>query len=840
MQEKKRQEKNIPLPELRSTVTEILVANGRSFQPFVRTFHYTGENITKSNLGSLIGVFEIDELSEDCAYIVNFLASVAKKEYFSNPRRGAIESFEAALHKINLALSELVKHGNVTWLGKLHGTLAVLEKNNIHFSVTGQAKILLLRNNTVSDISEGLASEESRLHPIKTFVEVSSGRLTLSDRVILTSPELLALFSVDDLAKNARRMDPGQFLQFLKTALINELDMSGVLLVQTDEEVTVPLPKPPKKPAEEKSLERVQNIFSQAAFLPKNGGVPSVQESLSLTPSQDSVQEKPKEEYTDTKTGHIYVQGAITEDLGQQHMVLERVKLKLEEVFDTTRSALFAQKKWLRKGRKHFIIATSILNEEGRSLGKKIGRASRRLWRKYQTTAKEHFSKNEPASEEITSSTVTDNVIPVSSFTPPEKKSLTPTPPPESPQQESAPLPQENEEIPSFMKEKVAFFYQKHVAPLTVSPQEKSTKPETAPALKTPAPSLFSQTLPLIKKYGNQSLVRIQNLPFQKLKRGASFISLATVVSVFRCLQNMSLYDKKWFKPVFFLLLGLAVIGFLFWKFPGTPSAPTTAEEQASPLIQNTDAPLSSLEKALVLDTAPASIVASVILNDQAYAITENAILTVPGNKSFPLPESKAKFATAMDDLRLIFVLLENGKLYAWSPIATSFAENTLTLPAGATITSIDTYLTYLYVLDSTHDQVYRFPRAPGGFGAGTSWLKESVAIEPDSHLAVNESLFIALNPTTAQGFFRGRITNTLEIPDGGLSLTDFYTHPGLTSVYALDADHAQILIWNQEGKLLQKLHDEKLSAGQTLSVNEKTHEVFVSTDVTLSSYKLK
>nr|MBP6929858.1 hypothetical protein [Candidatus Moranbacteria bacterium] len=107
-------------------------------------------------------------------------------------------------------------------------------------------------------------------------------------------------------------------------------------------------------------------------------------------------------------------------------------------------------------------------------------------------------------------------------------------------------------------------------------------------------------------------------------------------------------------------------------------------------------------------------------------------------------------------------------------------------------------------------------------------------------HLAVNESLFIALNPTTAQGFFRGRITNTLEIPDGGLSLTDFYTHPGLTNVYALDADHAQILIWNQEGKLLQKLHDEKLSAGQTLSVNEKTREVFVSTGNTLLSYKLK
>jgi len=157
MQEKKRQEKTKALPELKTSVTEVLVVSGRTFQPFIRTFSYVGENISKSNLGTLFGVFEIDDQSEDSAYVVNFLASVAKKEYFNNPRRGAIESFEAALHKINLALAELVKHDNIAWLGKLHGTIGVLEKNNFHFSVTGQAKILLLRDDELAEISAGLA-----------------------------------------------------------------------------------------------------------------------------------------------------------------------------------------------------------------------------------------------------------------------------------------------------------------------------------------------------------------------------------------------------------------------------------------------------------------------------------------------------------------------------------------------------------------------------------------------------------------------------------------------------------------------------------------------------------
>ena len=161
MLEKKRPEKTKMATPLEKITTEIQVANGRATEPFIKVFNYSGENVAASALGTLVGVLEVAERSEDSAYIVNFLASVAKKEYFSNPRRGAIESLEAALHKINLALAELVKHGNIAWLGKLHGTLGILEKNNFHFSVTGEANILLLRNGTFSSISEGLASDES-------------------------------------------------------------------------------------------------------------------------------------------------------------------------------------------------------------------------------------------------------------------------------------------------------------------------------------------------------------------------------------------------------------------------------------------------------------------------------------------------------------------------------------------------------------------------------------------------------------------------------------------------------------------------------------------------------
>lgn len=816
MQEKKRQEKTAPLPELKSTVTEILVANGRSFQPFIRTFNYTGENISKSNLGSLIGIFEIDETSEDCAYIVNFLASVAKKEYWSNPRRGAIESFEAALHKINLALSELVKHGNVAWLGKLHGTLAILEKNNFHFSVTGQAKILLLRNGSLSDISDGLSSEESRLHPIKTFVEVSSGRLTLDDRIILTSPDLLALFSLDDLIKNARRMDSGQFLQFLKTVLVNEFDMAGTLLIEVEEKIMIPLPKTSKQPTEEKSLERVQNIFSQSAFLSKKPREALVSGSQAHPDKQTS--SEVREEYTDTKTGHIYVQGTLTEER-KQHQNIERFKLKFEELYDTVHSLLLSQVRWIRKGKKQLSIGAEIFKEQGRVLNRRSGRLFRRLWRKQQAFLRKSFIKKEVVRETTPLlETMRESILHESTA----RKQTVKT---------SVIEPENHSPFPPFIREKVASFYQR---------ESKLSIRESAPVSEKNALSFAKNFLlrsgTFLRKYSSQCLTwptKLKQPLIEACRKPRSFLKWA--ITFFQRYPRKSLVVIGAFTGLMALSFVVSQSKMIALVTPATEENETTTPDRTISQSQNTP----SLNMMLAFESTQ-PIITSVVLNDQAYIVTENTLISVTDRKSFSLPSgNKARFATAMDDLRLIFVYTENGKLYAFSPISKTFVENTLSLPAGATITGIDTYLTYLYVLESSHDQVYRFPRADGGFGTGTPWLKELVTIDTSAHLAVNESLFITTDNSTIKGFFRGRITSTFETPNE-FRLTSLYAHPELENVYALDAEYGRIVIWNQDGHLIKELSHDMFTNGHTLSVNGKTGELLVSTDHSLLSFKLK
>ncbi len=833
------------LPELHTSVTEVLVANGRVFQPFIRTFRYSGENISKQSLGTLIGVFEIDDQSEDSAYIVNFLASVAKKEYLSNPRRGAIESFEAALHKINLALAELVKHGNVAWLGKFHGALGVLEKNNLHFSVSGQATILLLRNETIIDLSEDLASDESHIHPLKTFVEVSSGRLNAHDQILFASPELTALFSPEELSKQASRMGHERFTQFLKTALVNELDMAGLMVIDVSESPAL-VPKKETQKKEGTPEPEVDNVFSQSAFTSRKQQTPtSIHEVLV------EKQKEKEEEYIDTKTGHIYVQGE-TPQVSDAHPFFDMLKQAGEEIPRHFTTLFESLGRYFRKQKKQTALFFLAVGEKGQVYGRKATRAVRRQIRKQQEAQalrkkqKEQEEQNQQealraqlAQEERLAALqkpATPAAVPTVSDIP---RPTTPSPVPSLPKPQPLTPPQSTEpELPQFLRDKLAQFYKTDKQ--TALPREKDPTP-----IEISATASFSQKLAPLLSRGKQVFRTVLDQLLLVVRKGTSlFTRIATRVPAV-----LPVTQKFFSRPsLIFGVFGLFIlIGLGLFFFGNTP---TDSTEQATVPTENTDAQsieaiqntnANVISDITVLFDGSEKIIASLVLNDENYIVTEQNITSLSDNKAFAFPgNAPARFATAMDDLRLIFIYTENNRLYAFSPISRTFVENSLPFDGTLDIAGIDTYLTYLYVLDSTSDQVYRFPRAEGGFGTSTPWLRESVAVEKTSKFSVNETLFIAPDTTTIRGFFRGRNSSTFEIPGNNLALTDLYTHPGLTNVYGLDATHRRILIWNQDGRLIKEIVHDTFSTGQTLSVNEKEGQFFLGTDTSLLSFKLK
>jgi hypothetical protein len=739
MAERKMSSKQAPAPVLERTVSDILVAENRSAEPFVKTFTISGENVSKLDLGTLVGIFEIEEKSEDSAYIVNFLASVAKKEYFSNPRRGAIESFEATLHKMNVALTELVKHGNVSWLGKLHGALGILEKNNLHFSVTGEGAILLFRNDTCLEISEGLASPEALEHPLKTFVEISSGRLFPEDTVVFTSPELPALFPVEILIKNRSRFGTAGFRQFLKTALVNELDMAAALVVDLSEAEPRPATKS-SSPQKRASKAKLANVFSGQIFAEPARERVSVAAELESRAAEDR-----EAEYTDEKTGHIYVQGEVPVERTAHQAFLEEAFLWGASFWGSLKSRAF-----------------------------RFGRSLRRKELKWQ-------ERLAPLGEKVAEKARAQ----AESLTAKRRK------------------PEENTEAKGLLPDPAR-------SPSPAAPEESRALPSRA--------SAFRSRLTVAASAARK---RVHTLSLPKLSRLPSFASSKE--------RLYRLRGKKFFWPV----LGAGGLFLLFILFLSLRQQPASSNVKEAPqnTSQGTSASGARLGEAMEVRSGLHDVHSLLHLNGHFYVAEGGAISDLQEGERHPLPDGqKIRFASAMDDLSLLFLYTESGRLYSWSPISKNFAESPLALPEGGEVDGLGTYLTYLYVLDTGKDQIYRYPRTPAGFETSTDWLREEVALSPESLFRVSESIVLAASPDQLSGFFQGRKKTDFEKPALPFELSSLFTG-GSGDVYAVDRKEGRILRWNSEGRLVDEYAHQTFKDSRAFSVDEDGRKFLVATE---------
>jgi hypothetical protein len=321
---------------LSTEVSSIFVVKNAKRRAFIEQFEYTSINFTQKELGTILGFFIVRDQSSNSENIVNFLASEVKKHYFAPNQKTVEEKFESTLHRVNRALEELANIGNVDWLGTIDGAVCVISDASIHFSVTGSASILLLRDNALLDISEGLASPEAMEYPLKTFVDISSGELNDGDKIIITSKELLELISIDELQKNANRMGQENFTQLIETALTNECTIASATIVDVFERKVLVTSSP------EESHALPENFFSAQAFT-QNESTEQLDQSMSVT---DLIEHTPKE-YTDPRTGHIHING---NDLpAERSSALSETREKISDIAIDTKNFLLKKIRQISK-----------------------------------------------------------------------------------------------------------------------------------------------------------------------------------------------------------------------------------------------------------------------------------------------------------------------------------------------------------------------------------------------------------------------------------------------------------------------------------------------------------
>ncbi|MGB5018890.1 MAG: hypothetical protein WBO66_04105, partial [Candidatus Moraniibacteriota bacterium] len=239
--------------------------------------------------------------------------------------------------------------------------------------------------------------------------------------------------------------------------------------------------------------------------------------------------------------------------------------------------------------------------------------------------------------------------------------------------------------------------------------------------------------------------------------------------------------------------------------------------------------------------SADEASVRPLLLRDALFVITKHAIINGETKVSLPLPESVTPIllASAMRDLNAIFIYGADKKMYIFYPNAKSLVANTFPLPNDFTLSDMGTYLTYLYAFDAKQGRILRFPRAEGGFGAPTEWLKEKVTFDEHARMTIGESIFIGSN-NTIFSFTKGRggaltLSETktpIDIQDIGLSTDGSFT--------ILDTRAKKMIRFNKDGTLLGQYFSKQLGEANNLSLLTNGNTTFISKQDKILSFELQ
>ena len=766
------------------TATEISVARNGFLKPYAVCFQHLPDNIAREPLGMLAGAMTINDRSEHSAYIVNFLSSLAKKEYYGNPRRGAIESFEAALHKVNVGLAELAKEGNTEWIGTLDAAICIIERNNLHFSVAGNAKVLLFRDRHLSDISEGLADSDDD-HPMKTFTDVASGKISPNDRILITTPEIFSILSEAELERSANRLPNDQFEQLLQTATINQLTLSASVLITIGT-----LAEYERKPAPKRTLatvDSVPNAWSHSIFESSKRQGDSVEDSLQEKKVRD-------QDRVDNKTGHIYVTG----------------ETPTEETNET----------WER-ARIFFGDALDYLRHTGARFGKN-----------FLSTLASGFHSLRIFSAKIVSNAF-DTFL--SWY---RKKQL--SKPSQTEVEQTAPTERASENIPvaetniSLTKESGRWaMLISHISAKTLRALQRF-----------PRPQLPKRNIIHVSVQGES---RIGLLFKEFLRVGtATLLNSAKIFHSLRTFFN-SLPPRKQKVARIIAFALLCVLTISFFRIFFTENNPTKMAPEELPDATNTatetpralsgDIRMHFIKSTPTIATLP-DIVSIVHLQESVFFITKSALYRTGSDKgnivriAYPNGET-ARMGTTMPILNAILILTGDGNILFFTPLTGKFSNERFALPDAANVIDIAASSTYLYALNQTENKLLRYPRAEGGFGVATEWFREPISIQPNARLTVSDSVFIADN-SGIHTYFRGtKKTENFESSATPILPTDILaisSEENDGQIFVLDGTAGRIARYDAStGSIVAQYASDALRGSTHFTVNQTTQTAFVS-----------
>ena len=860
-------------------------------EAFSNVFYYHSDDYFHNKMGSLFGIIQVLDYSEQSEYIPNLLTSVIKKEFYSQPKRTTEESFEAALKKANLALADLAEHDIVNWNNKLHAMVGVFNNNTLYFTQVGNASIFLGRENKLLNLSENNPSPAP--HPIKTFQDVVVGEISNRDKIIFAGPTIYNVFKFNDLIRLFDTFKSEEFDNLILKTIEKEGPDTTILIINSKAEVN-------KTSTNQQILNESKNALKETdseidkLIKGKNFLGEEIKKPTKNKDKNENILKKPTKQEDKQKKSKKAKTIKPEKELSNKQTKKKTSKQTVVQKKDEPKKSKTTQEKTKPR------VVNAPLTELARA----------KFPKKEKGVNKKPSSKIKNALLEKPIKNSKNNLKKIDGLKPKQKKSV---------KKELSPFEQtpeiyissEDEEMEKkatkkLPKKKLKSFFganDARVVKKSLSPKieksysagteekEKEKEKEIPPINQPKTPQTIEfETENVPKSFGNLTK-KMQGylLWWIKLLKKCGQLILSKSGELKQMLSKKKVFSKQFIGNAFstnniksvgltakkkiasvdfkninlnkiikFLKKHHVIIGLILFliltpliisQFTKKHQTTDTKNNQIKtrPLIKQKISQIPNLNPNKTITTLPedinlisgnSDVILSYSKTGKLYEVSLKD--KKPTNISIPtnIKLDNIKSITYMNDLNLFF-LSSNSQVLSYSPVTHKFYKNKISLPDKLDLIDQGTYLDYLYLLDKHSRQIYRYPRDTGGFGKQKIWLKTPLPAEKNPvAMAVDDTIRLAYRNGKIETYFKNKLAKTTTLPTKDLQT--IYTKTNLNNYYILDKGAGKILQVSKEtDKVTKEYQNENIPKANNIFIDEDNKKIYFFNDKNLNSIDL-
>lgn len=173
--------------------------------------------LEEQNFGTIFCLINIDSKDETNAEVINLINEELTQNYYRSADLETEAAFENTLHLLNRKLQKVISELGEEWLNKLNLAIAVIKRNEIHFTQTGAVNILLAQKNKIMKLDEG--GKYQTKNPLKIFSNISSGQLSPNSGMIFCTESILDYLSQEKIKKTLKENEPEEACRYMQDIL---------------------------------------------------------------------------------------------------------------------------------------------------------------------------------------------------------------------------------------------------------------------------------------------------------------------------------------------------------------------------------------------------------------------------------------------------------------------------------------------------------------------------------------------------------------------------------------------------------------------------------------------